>query len=530
MQARLESDYHGKNTVGLSLPQTIALIVLRNTEKYTGKQIAHFIGVKTHAAASKIHTLLEMNVIQKTALSSRTKRRDSMRRLFEKNSGITLPELEKIFPTVARSTLNEDMRSLKKEGIVFTNSKGRKVDKSRSERLNTVKEMLGEGLDVTAIQKELGVRDDTIARYMRELEDRELIPKSSRRKRNGVTNWRGDRIDLVRDLTEMGLGQIEIARLLHYPRATIFNDQEIIKSKEAIVIPLASDAFRITAQRYADFVARKDTLSPRETIICSCVRMFLELDLVERELTGFASVVEVAEQSMDLGGLPLELARDLGIVKALEKPDILAAFTRYWLSIDKGRQCPPSSHDELKEVCDAFKSVFLPHILNQLEFTISPILNALVEQSINQLSMRQRFILRLHYGYGDHKKHTIDEIKDILGSTRTRVRQIKNKAVKLVKDNIFNAPQIQASIAETVAETKEMVHLESEEVIPLSRIEMNGRTLKMLLRNHMHTTEDIRKHFGFSRKAILSGISLFGSTSLKDLEQALKKYGINLGP
>ena len=52
-----------------------------------------------------------------------------------------------------------------------------------------------------------------------------------------------------------------------------------------------------------------------------------------------------------------------------------------------------------------------------------------VEDALSSLKEREAKILRLYYGLDDQEPMTLEEIGQILGITRERVRQIKEKAL-----------------------------------------------------------------------------------------------------
>ncbi|MBS3887410.1 MAG: sigma-70 family RNA polymerase sigma factor [Dethiobacter sp.] len=53
-----------------------------------------------------------------------------------------------------------------------------------------------------------------------------------------------------------------------------------------------------------------------------------------------------------------------------------------------------------------------------------------IQEALSALSDRERHILYLRYGFIDDKEHTLEEISDVYGVTRERVRQIEAKALR----------------------------------------------------------------------------------------------------
>jgi RNA polymerase primary sigma factor len=58
-----------------------------------------------------------------------------------------------------------------------------------------------------------------------------------------------------------------------------------------------------------------------------------------------------------------------------------------------------------------------------------------VERAMAPLNAREREILRLRYGLGTDREHTLEEIGRRLSLTRERVRQIEAKAVAKMRGN-----------------------------------------------------------------------------------------------
>jgi RNA polymerase primary sigma factor len=55
------------------------------------------------------------------------------------------------------------------------------------------------------------------------------------------------------------------------------------------------------------------------------------------------------------------------------------------------------------------------------------------ERALSILSERERKILKLFFGIGIESPMTLDQIGEIMGTTRERVRQIKEKALKKMR-------------------------------------------------------------------------------------------------
>ncbi|MFW5831254.1 MAG: sigma-70 family RNA polymerase sigma factor [Prolixibacteraceae bacterium] len=61
-----------------------------------------------------------------------------------------------------------------------------------------------------------------------------------------------------------------------------------------------------------------------------------------------------------------------------------------------------------------------------------------IERSLSTLEDREAEILRYYYGLKNYQPHTLEEIGDEFGLTRERVRQIKEKAIKKLKNQYRN--------------------------------------------------------------------------------------------
>ena len=61
-----------------------------------------------------------------------------------------------------------------------------------------------------------------------------------------------------------------------------------------------------------------------------------------------------------------------------------------------------------------------------------------IERSLNILSQRESDVLKLFYGLGGYKSHSLDEIGIQFELTRERVRQIREKAIRRLKNSSKN--------------------------------------------------------------------------------------------
>lgn len=69
---------------------------------------------------------------------------------------------------------------------------------------------------------------------------------------------------------------------------------------------------------------------------------------------------------------------------------------------------------------------------------ISGSLKKEIERSLSTLGEREADILRYYFGLNNIQPHTLEEIGDEFGLTRERVRQIKEKAIKKLKNQFRN--------------------------------------------------------------------------------------------
>jgi len=76
--------------------------------------------------------------------------------------------------------------------------------------------------------------------------------------------------------------------------------------------------------------------------------------------------------------------------------------------------------------------------INPEENLLSDSLRQEIERSLATLADRESEILRFYYGLNGYQSHTLEEIGVEFGLTRERVRQIKEKAIKKLKNQFRN--------------------------------------------------------------------------------------------
>jgi RNA polymerase primary sigma factor len=61
-----------------------------------------------------------------------------------------------------------------------------------------------------------------------------------------------------------------------------------------------------------------------------------------------------------------------------------------------------------------------------------------IERTLLTLDEREAEILKYYFGLSGYRQHTLEEIGDVFNLTRERVRQIKEKSIKRLKNNYRN--------------------------------------------------------------------------------------------
>lgn len=69
----------------------------------------------------------------------------------------------------------------------------------------------------------------------------------------------------------------------------------------------------------------------------------------------------------------------------------------------------------------------------ELAVTNPGALNPLLDSFISDLALNDQQVVKLRFGLADGKKKTLEQIGDVLGVTRERIRQIERRALRRLK-------------------------------------------------------------------------------------------------
>ena len=130
--------------------------------------------------------------------------------------------------------------------------------------------------------------------------------------------------------------------------------------------------------------------------------------------------------------LTQELGRKPTVEEIAEGMDISLEEIRKTLSISQSHLSldAPLTPGEDNRLLD-----YLPDNYNRgpAESAFENALSDAIEESLSTLKEREAKILRLYFGLGDQEPMTLEQIGSVLGITRERVRQIKEKAISRLR-------------------------------------------------------------------------------------------------
>lgn len=120
-----------------------------------------------------------------------------------------------------------------------------------------------------------------------------------------------------------------------------------------------------------------------------------------------------------------EIATALGPDWTAEKVEETIQFAREPMSLEK-----PIGEDEGTYLGDFIED---ESIISPIEQTMQTALGETLDEAFDFLDEREAKILKMRYGLLDGEEHTLEQVGDVLGVTRERVRQLEARAMRKLK-------------------------------------------------------------------------------------------------
>ncbi len=120
-----------------------------------------------------------------------------------------------------------------------------------------------------------------------------------------------------------------------------------------------------------------------------------------------------------------EIAQALGPDWTAEKVEETIQFAREPMSLEK-----PVGEDEGTYLGDFIED---ESIVSPVEQTMQTALGETLDEAFDFLDDREAKILKMRYGLLDGEEHTLEQVGDVLGVTRERVRQLEARAMRKLK-------------------------------------------------------------------------------------------------
>ncbi len=130
--------------------------------------------------------------------------------------------------------------------------------------------------------------------------------------------------------------------------------------------------------------------------------------------------------------MTLELNREPTIEELAEKIELTPDKVREIIKIDVDPISleKPTREDEDSTVADFIKD---ESTLSPEEYAINEVLKDIISDALNTLTDREKEVLKLRFGLEDGTSRTLEEVGNIFGVTRERIRQIEAKALRKLK-------------------------------------------------------------------------------------------------
>lgn len=296
------------------------------------------------------------------------------------------------------------------------------------------------------------------------------------------------------------------------------------------------DVFSQTLKRYAELKTSKEEHS-------SCLGVVLESQLRVSEIIQF---IRGLQEAMSILSLPQTQKEHKGYIDLLfrvfpvvrERPPEPSLFwDAYILGVNRGSVSLPCSRENLL-------SDIANRCVNQGRTMIAPIwpeyANQVIERVIDTLDdERQAETIRLYFGLGENQPYSLDKIGQRFGLSRTRVAQIKEKALRRLRHpkRSCHLKHLVAPVNETLDSLRQTGSAEelvtrqiiTEETInllhlPIEQLELSVRTYNALFSARIKNLGELTQH---SETELLKYRN-FGRKCLNEITDILHSLGLHL--
>jgi RNA polymerase primary sigma factor len=142
------------------------------------------------------------------------------------------------------------------------------------------------------------------------------------------------------------------------------------------------------------------------------------------DLSRIIKASEILRQKLNREPTPEELSHLTGL--SVEVVQSLAALNTSDVRLDA-----PMDPEGDRSLIERFVADEMP---DTEEEAMNRFLNDEIEQALSTLPPRDAKVLRLYFGLEGGREHTLEEIGSMLGVTRERVRQLRDRALKRLRE------------------------------------------------------------------------------------------------
>lgn len=319
------------------------------------------------------------------------------------------------------------------------------TDKRQEKRITQREEVFRlftqEGITTpTKISHRMKISTSAICTHLRNLRELGRIPPSERPQKRSPR--REERREFIDDLFKIGLSGFTIARGLRMKKSTVMNDWRVSTEntdEDAHEERSTSVVFMQLISAYAGLYLKKNVtpeeFSERDEHIFLILRESLAIGRIEDSIRGVTWMLRHLYTPDD------SLAyRDLLYdVFFITKPVIpeLSEFSQcvdeYWYAIARGERFTPSSWHRCE---DEIRSLVFTKLATTECSTIPlwpPDAVEHIKKALKDLPHKLRIVLQLRYGLEGVVIHTFDEIRPYMETSRARVQQLEQAALRSLR-------------------------------------------------------------------------------------------------